>query len=1550
MPLTAFLLLLYTCPSSGNDQLLGSHFTILMRLPDLLKDILKYLIFVLFIFVFFQSPGKSRTTLAIVNIRPDLIKLFMKLNPSALPNLCTNFTVYARSSVLLLLIFVLQVTSLKSQSIWNQQNFKLSKDTISLVSMSGATAVTFTDIPPAPYSSGLISFPSGFLFRYGLRSYDKFSVSAYGFIRLGADIADNLPEQQSGVIVPLSNNTTWFADYKLSGTAPNRKFIIQWSGVMQPSGEPTAFQLWLSERTGKIEFVYQSLRGYYGYSDFWKYKVFCKTAILQKEEIASLQIKPGNADPLVSYSGLLFNNDSIYAKTRYTFQPDTIKPVVPGSLTFQNIQAGCLDVQFTDNSQNESVFQLERSDSLSVYFLENKLYSGNPAGTGLRIYNQKKLQPFWNYGYRLYASNGFLNSDTIAASVQTIMPQINGIKQIPGDYPSITSLLQDAACKHLGTDLVIELKNNYSFSAETLPVTFDKSLQHRLLRSVVIRPAAGASINWASGGSRLLFYVDSVKHVFLDGRPGGTGTTRGLTLSLETIYKSAIQYTNKADSGGVRFCNIISAPLTIASNNFSVVLTGKDSNNTKVLGDVNYFTLDNNHFTSSGGATGSFVQISTADSNGCKSYRIINNEFSRFKRDAVYIENGNKQTLISGNKFFQPEPVSPYGFLPLYYSSCINLINTEDITISANDFGGGSPAWGQGSYTLDLQMGIAPHHFIHYQNTSKTKKGYILNNRFGNIHCSGNGQYNLIFGEKGDLSISGNQFGSTDSLVSLSGKEAFHLIYLNGGTRTITNNIFSGIKGQYPDENPFYLSEIITSFMSDSVAITGNDFGGTNIPGAISSQGSVRCISTSSDSCVLVKNNEFRGISSVQKAVSIFDAGPGVTSLTEQVTADSNRLHHLYAGTFLTGIDLHLNSTRKNRITNNVIYALETKGLPNTGNPTGYISGIRAEVYDYHFTNSVSGEIEISGNRLHSFKPVYTGNSSVLTLYGIDAAAYLVNIRNNDIRLGKDVTGQNIDTFHTGLIKGIHAGGTKVRVDHNSIFIGGRGIGSTGIIAGALQNEPGTPLQAFVLNNIIQIDRENISATDPHIFQSVNNATTISARNIWYSQSDPTVSAALQAFKQDCNCDYSSFVGDPKFINPGGDSSTYSLGLLTGSAADSAGIPTISAVSRDIDGNLRDNYSPVDIGSHASTPCVTTTNPQISISSPVADTVRICSGGSVTINATITGGAFQQLQWQKNLENISGATTTSITVSAAGLYRLTGKYPCGYVSSRAIYVAFGPADPQPIVSINASVTSICSGSPVTFTSSVIYPGIYPSYQWQVNGANTGTNSPSFTSSTLANNSQVILKVTNTISCGANPTGTSNTSVINVNPVLTAIILITGSNQVNAGQSVSVNAFINTGGTDPRHQWQDSTSTHDWQDITGQTSVAINYNPAHSGDKIRCRLTSNATCVQNPVSYSNTIQFTVNVVTAVNTVPRSVYGILYYPNPVTNQVTIDSLRLSDHWEILDVIGADGSKFFTSETLAGLTRYTIDLSRAKPGLYLVRLYNRARKQVILKLIKI
>lgn len=74
----------------------------------------------------------------------------------------------------------------------------------------------------------------------------------------------------------------------------------------------------------------------------------------------------------------------------------------------------------------------------------------------------------------------------------------------------------------------------------------------------------------------------------------------------------------------------------------------------------------------------------------------------------------------------------------------------------------------------------------------------------------------------------------------------------------------------------------------------------------------------------------------------------------------------------------------------------------------------------------------------------------------------------------------------------------------------------------------------------------------------------------------------------------------------------------------------------------------------------------------------------------------------------------------------------------------------PSVAISANQTNICGGTLVSFTATPANGGSSPLYQWKVNGVNAGTNSPSFSSSTLANNDVVKVEVTSSESCVTSP--------------------------------------------------------------------------------------------------------------------------------------------------------------------------------------------------------
>ncbi len=87
------------------------------------------------------------------------------------------------------------------------------------------------------------------------------------------------------------------------------------------------------------------------------------------------------------------------------------------------------------------------------------------------------------------------------------------------------------------------------------------------------------------------------------------------------------------------------------------------------------------------------------------------------------------------------------------------------------------------------------------------------------------------------------------------------------------------------------------------------------------------------------------------------------------------------------------------------------------------------------------------------------------------------------------------------------------------------------------------------------------------------------------------------------------------------------------------------------------------------------------------------------------------------------------------------------------------------VSISANpVGAICAGTSVTFTA-VPSSGINsPSYQWQLNGANVGTNSSTYTNANLTNGDAVVCILSTNEACVTGSPATSNSITMIVNPL------------------------------------------------------------------------------------------------------------------------------------------------------------------------------------------
>jgi len=179
-------------------------------------------------------------------------------------------------------------------------------------------------------------------------------------------------------------------------------------------------------------------------------------------------------------------------------------------------------------------------------------------------------------------------------------------------------------------------------------------------------------------------------------------------------------------------------------------------------------------------------------------------------------------------------------------------------------------------------------------------------------------------------------------------------------------------------------------------------------------------------------------------------------------------------------------------------------------------------------------------------------------------------------------------------------------------------------------------------------------------------------------------------------------------------------------------------------------------GSPATSNTVTmTVNPLLNASVTIAASANpVCAGASVTFTATPSnGGTTPAYQWKKNSAIITGATSVTYTYIPVNNDTLT----C-VMTSAAVCATGSPATSNKVtmtvkpvtasVSIAVSANPVCAGTAATYTATPANGGTTPVYQWKVNGANAGTNSPTF-SYMPANGDSIRCVLTSSEPCVAN---------------------------------------------------------------------------------------------------------------------------------------------------------------------------------------------------------
>jgi hypothetical protein len=258
-----------------------------------------------------------------------------------------------------------------------------------------------------------------------------------------------------------------------------------------------------------------------------------------------------------------------------------------------------------------------------------------------------------------------------------------------------------------------------------------------------------------------------------------------------------------------------------------------------------------------------------------------------------------------------------------------------------------------------------------------------------------------------------------------------------------------------------------------------------------------------------------------------------------------------------------------------------------------------------------------------------------------------------------------------------------------------------------------------------------------------------------------------------------------------------------------------------------------------------------------------CAGSSLTFTATPTnGGAAPAYQWKVNGSNVgtNSATFTSSTITTGQIVTclLTSNAACASpttATSNGITVTVtNTVVPAVSIALTSGTNPTCAGSSLTFTATPTNGGAAPAYQWKVNGANVGTNSASFTSSSITTGQIVTCVLTSNAACASPTTATSNGITVTVtNTVVPAvsIALTTGTNPTCAGTSLTFTATPTNGGASPVYQWKVNGAN------VGTNSATFTSSTITDGQIVTCVLTSNAACASPTTATSNGITLIVN---------------------------------------------------------------------------------------------
>ncbi len=1215
----------------------------------------------------------------------------------------------------LILLLLLSSLVFKSHSqIVNSVNYPITTATnVPLENMTGATTVFASGV------SGISVFDfgpmaMGFKFCLGGYCYDSVLIGVEGRLRFTnrstsfKEFPAFFPAYRPTVMAMnnISNTgTNGYVQYLLTGTAPNRKFIVHYKLSLMayfPTTNPAPyeFQIVLHEN-GSIAFNYGNTPASWAgvntglneraYMTGFSYNLFTP----QASSLVCVDTQTAIGTSTVNYASTagIYNREVLPPLSNITFTPPYSKVKKP-PVAVANAFSKCVSLSISDTTTNEYYMDVYRSANGVLYDKFISRIITNTPGTGQNyLVTDTTALPLSSYTYAILSRNLVSVPDTVFISATTTGPLLSGVKNIPGDYGSLTEALEDIRCKQLNGDIYLELNNAYTSQNEQFPLEFDSRINASAGRRVIIRPAAAATATILNTSDNMMLKLRNFSFLELDGRPGGTGTGGALSLVNDTTPNPLIYLGQQSDSCMFRYCNLQGRGCWDASLQSLVVLDSVGVSHhmfdhCDFAPSHNQYWLENVIYSKGSNASpnhnNTITQCSFANF-GTRINRTRNGPYNAI--NGIDLQQGNKDVTITHNSFFFTDTLASNAKTQIIFA---NTATGSGFRIDTNYFGGTQPACAGQKSLIHVYGGMFK--YIVYQSTNNYPVS-VCGNTFRNIRLMGDnifssccGEFNFIDTYTNKAIIKNNCFGDSTNISSveysypISNYVPIELYLIGCGTPwgpyqlDIRDNSFSGL--QFRGQFDLFCTNIAGNAPGgNKVEFNHNRIGGPQDSSIVSYSNfyAIRGRTQGNDT-LLVDSNTVRNAAALEAHAILFEWVNNYQTLDPNIGLKirKNSISRLRAnGVYPSeGIQVYNNGTTL--IEENDIHTLSTTGA-------GRVCGITT-----NFGNEAPGRYLIRRNYIHH---LYNLNPAG-EVRGIQTSMNC-DIENNMIALGMDENGLNKPGMMVGMfLYSLYGDTTYYR--HNSVHVGGgvqNHIYNQGLALLIQQNVQGNYLNVIVENNILSANRfgnyppaftYNSIVRMPHggivntLFKCDHNQYYADTTN-YFMEWD----YSLSGWQSNTGLDANSFMNSPCFVNPEGTVQNTNLHLLNFNYAESAG--TAVAITEDFDNDYRPGLTPVDIGADAG-------NYTLVAKLNLGPDVGVCSSDSVILDA----GNYLSYLWS------TGAVTRTIAVSAPGQYIVNVINGANLPDTDTINVF---STPGPTLTVAVSTTSVCAGSPVSFSLS-----------------------------------------------------------------------------------------------------------------------------------------------------------------------------------------------------------------------------------------------------------